>query len=206
MQLSSNIPVLSIQDESRLFMKLDYDASELITYAQNNITCEESNNYIAHDSNIENYNIIKKIKRDVFAEYPMQSGWCYGKGTKMNGVEWHNSFEVCVACTDCCLILGDYFDIENDTYDSSKAICLKLNKGDVVRLNPLTLHLAPLNTSNEFKVAILLPMGTNSPLKDGIDGTLRMVNKWLLVHPENTKGISLGGKIGVIGDNISVIK
>ena len=67
-----------------------------------------------------------------------------------------------------------------------------------------TLHLAPLAVHEKFAAAIILPRGTNAPLAGGIDGTLRAVNKWLLVHPENTAGIAAGGKAGVAGANIAL--
>ena len=67
-----------------------------------------------------------------------------------------------------------------------------------------TLHLAPLAIGDRFAAAIILPRGTNSPLAGGISGTLRAVNKWLLVHPDNEAGIAAGGKVGVTGANITL--
>ena len=123
----------------------------------------------------------------------------------MNGVEWHESPEVVVACTDAVLLLGDYEDVADETYDSKKAVALFLKQGEAVRLSARTLHLAPLAVNEFFKAAIILPEGTNLPLPDGIKGTHRAINKWLLVHPDNKKGIYGGGKIGVYGDNITVL-
>jgi hypothetical protein len=118
-------------------------------------------------------------------------------------MEWHKSSEVIVACTDLVLLLGDYADVEHDFYDSARAFGLLVQKGEAVELFPFTLHLAPLPVvGGRFIAAILLPEGTNLPLSGGIDGTLRAVNKWLLVHPDNTRSIELGGKVGIRGENI----
>ena len=140
----------------------------------------------------------------VFAELPVQAGWCYGRGRKMNGAEWHKSSEVVVACTDCVLLLGSAADIEGDTYDSAKAVALVMREGEAAELPAGTLHLAPLALGGHFAAAIILPRGTNSPLAGGISGTLRAVNKWLLVHPDNEAGIAAGGKVGVTGANITL--
>jgi len=123
----------------------------------------------------------------------------------MNGMELHKTSEGIVACTDVVLLLGDHADVANDTYDSARAFGLYLQAGEAVELLPLTLHLAPLPVQNgRFIAAILLPQGTNLPLAGGIEGTLRAVNKWLLVHPENANGVALGGKVGILGENIAL--
>jgi len=134
----------------------------------------------------------------------VQIGWCYGSLRQMNGMEWHKSSEVVIACTDCVLLLGDYEDVIRDTYDSGKACALYLNRGEAVELVPMTLHFAPLPAEKYFKAAIILPKGTNGVLKSGIEGTRRAVNKWLLVHETNKKGIELGGKVGITGENITL--
>jgi len=69
-------------------------------------------------------------------------------------------------------------------------------------LYPLTLHLAPIRVSTPFKGAIILPKGTNLPRSEGIEGTYRAINKWLLVHPENLKGVAQGAKVGIVGNNL----
>ncbi len=185
---------------------LDYDASTAIAYINENIPLPQNGNgYVANEPPLEKIQFVSDICRDVFAELPVQAGWCVGNLTKMNGMEWHKSSEVVVACTDMVLLLGSFNDINNDIYDSAKAEAFYLPKGTVVELYAFTLHLAPLNMGGGFKSIIILPKGTNLPLESGINGTLRAVNKWLLVHKEHTVGISLGGKIGVIGTNTALV-
>ncbi len=203
-KLNADIPVLRAADKSNLFRKVNADAAEIVLAAEK-LNPKKDNVYIADDEELHNLACVKKIGREVFAELPIQAGWCYGGGKSMNGVEWHKSSEVVVAACDCVLVLGDARDIEDDTFDSAKGVALSLKRGEAVELSPMTLHLAPLAVGEYFKAAILLPRGTNAPLEGGIDGTLRAVNKWLLVHPDNKRGIELGGKTGVTGVNISVI-
>ncbi len=205
--LRRNNPALTIlslgeMPEHRLYRKVDMDTSAF-TEAAAAIMPEEANAYIPRDEGMSLSPAAQSISRIVFGELPIQAGWNYGGNTRMNGMEWHKSSEVIVACTELVLLLGDYADIEHDNYDSARAFGLFLQKGEAVELFAATLHLAPLPVSGgRFIAAILLPEGTNLPLCGGIDGTLRAVNKWLLVHPDNTRGIKLGGKVGIHGENI----
>lgn len=203
MKLNADIPVLDVSSPSRLFQRTDIDVSELVAYSDSYLVAETENRYIASDGAAERLSVVGAVCREVFAELPVQCGWCLGGGRKMNGMEWHKSPEVIVACTDCVLILGDVADIKNDAFDSANAVALQLRRGEAVELAPETLHLAPLAVNEFFVAAIILPRGTNAPLESGISGARRAVNKWLLVHPENERGISLGGKVGVFGVNVT---
>lgn len=205
-QKNPQLKILTLLDtpEHALFCKAEVDAREFLSAAAA-ILPEETNAYIPRDEQLSASPAALSVARRVFGELKMQAGWNYGGNTRMNGMEWHKTPEVIVACTDVVLLLGSYADITNDTYDSSRAFGLYLQKGEAVELYPFTLHLAPLPVSGgRFIAVILLPDGTNLPLSGGIEGTLRAVNKWLLVHPDNKRGIELGGKIGILGENITI--
>ena len=201
-----HLTILSLAEtpEHPLYRRADVDADAFLSAAKA-IDPDEANAYLPRDEAMSASLAAKDVARRVFGELPMQAGWNYGGNTRMNGMEWHKSAEVIVACTDVVLLLGSYSDIQNDTYDSARAFGLYLKKSEAVELHPYTLHLAPLPVfGGRFIAAILLPDGTNLPLKSGIEGTLRAVNKWLLVHPDNRRGIALGGKPGILGENITL--
>ncbi len=164
----------------------------------------EGNDYLPDHKGLGEIQLISTLQREVFGELPVQAGWCTGHLKKMNGMEWHKSSEIVIAATDMVLLLGRYSDIEYDRYESNKAVGFYLEKGDVAELFPMVLHFAPLNIGEGFKAGIVLPRGTNLPLDGGIKGMLRAKNKWLLVHPENQKGIAGGGMAGIDGDNIEL--
>ena len=55
-----------------------------------------------------------------------------------------------------------------------------------------------------FKIAVLLPRGTNLPLNSGKEGEDRMLtacNKWLLAHPDSEEAGN-GAYIGLTGENL----
>lgn len=196
-----NILILSADDESPLFRKISVGISDLKALSDKLIPAPK-NTYIADDPEAAKLFSVGEIAREVFAELPVQSGWCFGGNPFMNGMEWHKSSEVVCACTDCVLLLGSFGDIKDGKFDSRDAAALFLKSGEAVELLPMTLHLAPLPTEEFFKAAIILPKGTNAPLASGIEGTRRAVNKWLIIHKDNLAGAAAGGKIGVKGDNI----
>ena len=201
-----HICFLSLEDTPihRLFRKVSGDMGGFVK-ASEKILPQLTNVYVPRDEAMINNVVVQDIKINVFGELPIQAGWNYGGSSTMNGMEWHKSSEVIVACTDLVLLIGDHADITNDIYDASLVQGLFMQKGEAVELLPMTLHLAPLPVhGGKFIAAILLPDGTNLPLESGIRGTKRAVNKWLLVHPENKRGIELGGKIGIKGENIAV--
>jgi hypothetical protein len=196
-----NLNFVSMHDPSRLFRVTNVETSGILALS-NRLQPAADNVYLASDDGLERVSAVKQICREVFAELPVQAGWCYGGNRCMNGFEWHKSSEVVVACDDCVLLLGDSSDIKDGIYDSIHAVALFLGKGEAVELLPMTLHLAPLPVGKVFRTAIILPKGTNLPLAGGIAGELRAVNKWLLVHKDNVRGIQNGAKVGIIGENI----
>ncbi len=194
---------LTIDDDSNLFRKIKLSAEQIISLSDK-IEDSKANQYIPSDVALEELDIIKTLEKEVFAELPIQAGWCYGANRFMNAFEWHKTSEVVVACSDCLLLLGDYKDIIDETYNSEKAVALVLEKGQAVELMPLTLHFAPLPIEEFFKVAIILVKKTNLPLASGIDGSRRAINKWMLVHADNIMGVLNGGKVGIIGENLNI--
>lgn len=200
---NKNLTVLSIQSRSALFTRVDTDFADMVALSAK-LTMEKRNSYIADDGEALSLSSVKQARQKVFGELPIQAGWCYGGNRFMNGMEWHKSSEIVVACTNCVLLLGSYFDIVNDVYHSKNAVALYLEKGQAVELMPMTLHLAPLPIGESFVAGIILPKGTNLALSEGISGTLRAVNKWLLVHEDNIEGVKSGSKVGISGENITL--
>jgi hypothetical protein len=206
--LTGHRPIYSVEDiEFNGYGKiLENDTSEAVNYLDNFAALpSEGNCYKANDINFSKLKIMVELFNNNFAQMPIQSGYCLGFGRKMNGMEWHKSPEIIIAGTDMVLLLGHIEDVINDTYDSKKCIGFYLKKGDIVEINPYILHLAPLSVGEYFKAGIILPLGTNEALDQGIKGILRAKNKWLIVHAENIVGVKNGGKIGVIGENIAIV-
>ena len=143
-----------------------------------------------------------------YGEMPIQIGYCNGHNKLLNALEYHRDSEINIAATDAVLMLGKQEDITPDmTYDTSKVVAFLVPAGTAVEVYATTLHYAPCDPDGTgFKVAVVLPRGTNEALKSehkgGVeDSHLTAVNKWLLGHPE---GVNEGDPLGLIGENLSL--
>lgn len=157
---------------------------------------------------LEKLPVFEELQVKTYGELPIQIGYCNGNNYQLNAVEYHRSSEINVAATDAILLVGWQPDVTAEgTYDTSLIEAFLVPKGTGVELYATTLHYAPCNADeNGFRVAIVLPRGTNFPLEkshqDGEDGRLTAKNKWLIGHPEG--GLPEGSPLGLQGENISL--
>ena len=161
---------------------------------------------------------MEELSRVAYGEMPIQIGYCNGHNTKLNALEYHRDSEINVAATDAVLMLGLLADVEADhTYDTSKVEAFLVPAGTAVEVYATSLHYAPchVDDASGFQVAIVLPKGTNYPLKEahkkvdeaksgaGLsneDAMLTAVNKWLIGHAEG--GLDEGSFLGLKGRNL----
>lgn len=159
--------------------------------------------------------VMQELSGVVYGEMPIQIGYCNGHNTKLNAVEYHRDSEINVAATDTILILGMLQDVEADhTYDTSRMEAFLVPAGTAVEVYATTLHYAPCSVDGQgFQVAIVLPRGTNYPLKtahskaagtvtDNEDCLITAVNKWLIGHAEG--GLEEGSFLGLRGKNLDI--
>lgn len=164
--------------------------------------------YVASVPELEALPVYQELQTKVFGELPIQLGYCNGKNHKLNALEYHRCSEINVAAMDAVLILGAQQDVTDDfIYDTSKAEAFLLPAGCGVELYATTLHYAPANQGDAgFRVAVVLPKGTNTDLENAHDGgedaLLTAKNKWLLAHAEG--GFPEGTHIGLVGENLTV--
>ena len=168
--------------------------------------------------------VMEELSRVAYGEMPVQIGYCNGHNVKLNALEYHRDSEINVAAWDTVLMLGLLTEVEEDhTYDTSKVKAFLVPAGTAVEIYATTLHYAPCHVEERgFQVAIVLPRGTNYPLKgahrkagcvreetagEGIPETavnedmlLAAVNKWLIGHPEG--GLEKGSFLGLKGRNL----
>lgn len=169
--------------------------------------CPDDVVYVPGDEKLEALPVMKELTEITYGELPIQIGYCNGHNCMLNALEYHRSSEINVAATDAILMLGSQQDITKDfTYDTSKVEAFLVPAGVAVEVYATTLHYAPCGVDGAgFKVAIVLPKGTNLDLdkehKGGEDGHLTAKNKWLLGHPEG--GLPEGSPMGLIGKNLN---
>ncbi|MGL4344738.1 MAG: DUF4867 family protein [Cellulosilyticaceae bacterium] len=158
---------------------------------------------------LESLPVFEQVQTVAFGEMPVQIGYCNGNNYMLNALEYHKTSEINVAATDAILLLGEQQDITEDfQYDTAKVEAFILPKGCAVELYATTLHYAPCNgEEGGFRVAIILPKGTNYPLTtphtEGEDRYLAATNKWLFGHAESNE-LPEGMPAGLVGENLCI--
>lgn len=186
----------------------DIDFFGLVKALEEVTPLPEGVEYVPGMPELEALPVMQELSVKTYGEMPIQIGYCNGHNCMLNALEYHRDSEINVAATDAILMLGCQQDITEDfTYDTSLVEAFLVPKGTAVEVYATSLHYAPCGVDGEgFKVAIVLPKGTNLDLdgkhEGGEDGHLTAKNKWLLGHPEG--GLPEGSPMGLIGKNLCV--
>ena len=156
--------------------------------------------------------IFKEFEARAYGGMPIQLGMCWGRNTKLNCLEYHRDSEVNLGAGDFVLLLAKQDEIEAGVLDTAKVKAFRVPAGVPVEVYATTLHYAPchLNEAEGFRVAVVLPRGTNTEkpvfeAKCEEDTWMTARNKWLLAHPESNEAKS-GAHIGLSGVNIDITK
>ena len=173
----------------------------------------QGNVYVPGEPGLEALAPFAEVRSTLFANMPIQAGYCNGNSSLLNGLEYHKSIEIIVAQTDLVLQLADYACMENFTLDVKHVEAFFVPAGCALELKPTALHLAPSKVSDAgFKAVIVLPLGTNTDLPAGCkiqkeDPESRLLfktGKWMLAHPENPVPIAKGAAAALIGPNLQI--
>ena len=187
-----------------------YDFADMLSYMERETPVpEEGNIYKASVSELEAFPVFERLMNEFYGEMPIQAGYCNGRNSSLNGLEYHIGSEIDVAVTDLVLLLGKLQDVVDGRFRSKNVDAFFVMKGTALQLYETTLHFSPCKTSRDgFKCVVVLPRGTNEPLENAGNkqsGKLLFArNKWLLAHPERKNLMEKGAWSGITGDNIEV--
>lgn len=188
-----------------------YDFSELIEYMEGVSIPEQGNIYVAKDEKMMETKAAKLLSNDYYGEQAIEIGYCNGRNSRMNALEYHKCPEIDIAATDLLLLLGDIRDINNNQYESEKLEAFYVPSGTACELYSTTLHFSPCRVKEEgFKTIIILTEGTNTPLtgphtiNNKEDALLFLKNKWLIGHEESIQVQEKNGYKGICGANIEI--
>ena len=161
-----------------------YDFTELLKEMKHTPVPEDVT-YVPSVEEMEALPVAKELQNKGYGGLPIEIGYCNGHNKKLNGLEYHRSSEINVAVTDLVLLIGHQQDVEKDyTYDTSKAEAFLVPAGTAIEVYATTLHYAPCGIDGKgFQVAVVLPKGTNYPLKSK---HIRIDNKTASTSNKNT--------------------
>ncbi|MCR5735786.1 MAG: DUF4867 family protein [Lachnospiraceae bacterium] len=189
-----------------------YDTKSLLEAMKSIPMPESGTKYEASIDALEKEPIFKELKEKAYGDMPVEFGMCWGYNTKLNCLEYHRDSEVNIGTEDFVLLLAKREEIKDGKLDTSKVKAFKAPAGCVVEVYATALHYAPCNLDADkgFRVAVVLPLGTNTDYriadpKNDEDKLLWARNKWLIAHAESSEAAD-GAYVGLTGENIDIAK
>ena len=206
--------VYSVKDEEfkaygRVYCGLDAEVQQLL-HALAETPLPDGTAYVAQEPLLENLPAKEAISVSCYGGMPVQLGWCNGRNTKLNCLEYHRDSEFNLGTEDFILLLARMEEIQDGKLDTARVKAFRVPAGTLVEVYATTLHYAPCQVDpyKGFRVMVALPRGTNLNKPDGViaggdSAQLWACNKWLLAHPQSAEAAQ-GAYQGLTGTNIDL--
>ena len=159
---------------------------------------------------LEAESVFRQFETNAYGGMPVQIGMCWGRNTRLNCLEYHRDSEFNVGTGDFILLLAKQDEIVDGMLDTATVKAFRIPAGVLAEVYATTLHYAPchVNEVEGFRVAVVLPRGTNGPRPEieeiaTEDRLLWARNKWLLAHPDSTEARQ-GATVRLTGPNIDI--
>lgn len=166
--------------------------------------------YCPEDPSLQELPAAAEVSEHLFGGMPCQLGWCNGRNTRLNCLEYHRDSEFNLGTEDFILLLARQEEIVDGVLDTARVKAFRVPAGVLVEVYATTLHYAPCHcdAAKGFRVLVALPWGTNTGRpamenKTAEDPYLTARNKWLLAHPDSDEARG-GAKVGLTGKNIDI--
>lgn len=158
----------------------------------------------------EQLGIFQTLRNRAYGGLPIQLGCCSGNNTKLNCLEYHRDSEFNIGTEDFILLLAQRSEIREGKLDTASVRAFLCPADTLIEVFATTLHYAPCSSKagEGFRVAVILPRGTNEPKPaiipaDPEDQLLWAANKWLLAHEASAEAAQ-GAVIALTGENIDI--
>ena len=187
-----------------------YDTAELCAAMEAIPLPDSGTAYRPGIDSLEACAVFAQFRDRAYGGMPIQLGMCWGHNTKLNCLEYHRDSEVNLGAKDFILLLAKQDEIVDGVLDTALVKAFRVPGGVPVEVYATTLHYAPCQAcaSEGFRVAVILPAGTNTEKPvftpgNAEDAWMTARNKWLLAHPESGEAKN-GTHIGLSGINIDI--
>jgi hypothetical protein len=201
-----HIKIFSVKDKefARFGIVCEFDSKGLVEAALKGVEVPKKGcNYLAALDCLDKHPDAAKIRDQLAGQTDVQIGICWGYNQFLDALEYHNSSEIIIAATPAVLLLADRCGIKKGRFNTNKVKAFFMEKGDTVEIFATALHYAPCGVKGSFNTIVVLPRGTNTPLKAKAKPAawLFAKNKWLLAHEKNQGLIDQGVHPGLYGVN-----
>lgn len=203
-----NVKDAAFQEYGRIVTGFDF--TELLDVLTKTTKAPDHVIYVASDADLEALPVAGELQNNCYGGLPIEIGYCNGTNTKLNCLEYHKDSEINIASDDAVLLVAKQQDAAEQALASSKIEAFLMEKGTAVEIYATTMHYAPCSAKKgqSFRVAIVLPKGTNGPkpeivCKNSEDERLFALNKWLIAHKDAPE-VKEGAVIAISGENIDI--
>lgn len=150
---------LSFQTYGRV---IEASCEDAINYVDiNAVSPELGTSYQPSVSDLEQMSSIKSLALNVYGGLNLIVGIVVGYNQIHRGMEYHQGSETVIAVTDCVLVLGHVWDMQDDTYQNENSAYFYVPKVTIGECFSTTLHYTPISLSDEgFKNICFLLKGT----------------------------------------------
>ena len=186
-----------------------YDVAPLLA-ALENTPLTDSVVYVPREELLHQAEGADKVGEALFGGMPFQLGWCNGRNTRLNCLEFHRDSEFNLGTEDFILLIAKQGEIVDGVLDTACVKAFRVPAGVLVECYATTLHYAPCHTdaAKGFRVMVALPAGTNTDYRpeggaNTMDRMLWARNKWLLAHAESDEAAQ-GAVVALKGENIDI--
>ena len=186
-----------------------YDVAPLLA-ALDKTPLTDSVVYVPREELLHQAEGADKVGEALFGGMPFQLGWCNGRNTRLNCLEFHRDSEFNLGTEDFILLIAKQGEIVDGVLDTACVKAFRVPAGVLVECYATTLHYAPCHTdaAKGFRVMVALPAGTNTDYRpeggaNTMDRMLWARNKWLLAHAESDEAAQ-GAVVALKGENIDI--
>ena len=120
--------------------------------------------YVPTDPALQELPAAVELSEHCFGGMPVQLGWCNGRNTRLNCLEYHRDSEFNLGTEDFILLLARQEEIVDGVLDTARVKAFRVPAGVLVEVYATTLHYAPCHcdAAKGFRVLVALPWGTNT--------------------------------------------
>lgn len=205
--LNPEYTIKSITDEAfRTYGKvIDNNIDEAIEFCIDFVQAAKQDNfYLPSVLEVEQLSSIIELSHRVYGYLEIIAGIVAGDNVELSGIEYHQGSETIIAVTDYILVVGHIWDMQYDTYNSSKCELFYVPKGTIVECYSATLHYTPIAVSKEGFITICLLLKGTGDILEKRKNILKKKNKWFIAHQDNLEKIASGDYPGLLGRKIII--
>lgn len=191
----------------RVVKGLDKEKEEILSVLKALPLPESGTTYVAAEKALEGLFAKEVFSHRLYGGMPVQMGFCGGRNTKLNALEYHRDSEFNLCTDPIILLVAGRWELREHHLNTGSVKAFRVPAGCLIECYATTLHYCPC-AQDSFRMLVALPQSTNTSfsLEDALcdeDPLLFARNKWLIAHADSPAA-KKGAFVGLDGENLEV--